>query len=66
MSDKQVFDYPGSEIDVHWDGRLCIHMGECGGAAGSSSWPGASPGASRIRPPRPRSARSASAARAGP
>lgn len=34
MSDKQVFDYPGGEIDVHWDGRLCIHIGECGGAAG--------------------------------
>jgi len=34
MSDKQVFDYPGSEIDVHWDGRLCIHIGECGNAAG--------------------------------
>ena len=34
MSDKQVFDYPGSEIDVQWDGRLCIHIGECGNAAG--------------------------------
>ena len=34
MSDKKVFDFPGAEIDVHWDGRLCIHVGECGGAAG--------------------------------
>ncbi len=34
MSDKQVFDFPGSEIDVQWDGRLCIHIGECGNAAG--------------------------------
>lgn len=34
MSDKQVFDYPGGEIDVRWDARLCIHIGECGGSAG--------------------------------
>ena len=34
MSDKRVFDYPGSEIDVQWDGRLCIHIGECGNAKG--------------------------------
>ena len=34
MSEKQRFDYAGTEIDVHWDGRLCIHIGECGGAAG--------------------------------
>jgi CDGSH-type Zn-finger protein/uncharacterized Fe-S cluster protein YjdI len=34
MSDKQVLEYPGSEIDVQWDGRLCIHIGECGNAAG--------------------------------
>jgi CDGSH-type Zn-finger protein/uncharacterized Fe-S cluster protein YjdI len=34
MSDKQVFDYPGQEIDVQWDGRLCIHIGECGNAKG--------------------------------
>jgi CDGSH-type Zn-finger protein/uncharacterized Fe-S cluster protein YjdI len=33
MSDKPVFDYPGSDIDVHWDERLCIHIGECGYAA---------------------------------
>jgi len=34
MSDKKVFEYPGSKIDVQWDGRLCIHIGECGDAAG--------------------------------
>ena len=34
MSDKQVFDYPGQQADVHWDGRLCIHVGECGQASG--------------------------------
>ena len=34
MSEKKVFDYPGAEIDVQWDGRLCIHVGECGGAKG--------------------------------
>lgn len=34
MSDKQVFDYPGEQADVHWDGRLCIHVGECGQADG--------------------------------
>lgn len=34
MSDKRVFEYPGGEIDVLWDGRLCIHIGECGNAKG--------------------------------
>lgn len=34
MSDKEVFGYPGKEIDVQWDGRLCIHIGECGNAQG--------------------------------
>jgi CDGSH-type Zn-finger protein/uncharacterized Fe-S cluster protein YjdI len=32
MSEKKVFDYDGAEADVHWDGRLCIHIGECGRA----------------------------------
>ena len=35
MSDKPIYDYPGNEIDVHWDERLCIHIGECGQAANS-------------------------------
>jgi CDGSH-type Zn-finger protein/uncharacterized Fe-S cluster protein YjdI len=34
MSETKVYVYPGKEIDVSWDGRLCIHMGECGGAKG--------------------------------
>jgi CDGSH-type Zn-finger protein/uncharacterized Fe-S cluster protein YjdI len=34
MSDDQVTEYPGAEIDVQWDARLCIHVGECGNAAG--------------------------------
>ena len=34
MSEQKVFDFPGGEIDVHWDGRLCIHIGECGNAEG--------------------------------
>jgi CDGSH-type Zn-finger protein/uncharacterized Fe-S cluster protein YjdI len=32
MSEKKVFDYEGTEADVHWDARLCIHIGECGRA----------------------------------
>lgn len=34
MADKQVFTYPGTELDVDWDGRLCIHIGECGCSSG--------------------------------
>ncbi|MFW2439900.1 MAG: CDGSH iron-sulfur domain-containing protein [Arenicellales bacterium] len=34
MSDKKIFDYPGEQVDVHWDGRLCIHIAECGHAEG--------------------------------
>ena len=36
MSDKPVklHQYPGSEIDVQWDSRLCIHISECGNAKG--------------------------------
>jgi CDGSH-type Zn-finger protein/uncharacterized Fe-S cluster protein YjdI len=32
MSDKTKFG--GEEIDVEWDGRLCIHIGECGRSTG--------------------------------
>jgi len=32
MSDEKVHDYPGAGADVHWDGRLCIHVSECGRA----------------------------------
>ncbi|MCA9540730.1 MAG: CDGSH iron-sulfur domain-containing protein [Myxococcales bacterium] len=35
MSDSKVTVYPGQSVDVSWDGRLCIHVGECGRAAGS-------------------------------
>lgn len=34
MSENKVFDYEGEEVDVHWDGRLCIHIAECGQAEG--------------------------------
>ncbi len=32
--DKKVFIYDGEKTDVSWDGRLCIHIGECGQAKG--------------------------------
>lgn len=32
MSDKKVVCYEGADADVQWDGRLCIHIGECGRA----------------------------------
>ncbi|MBW2376502.1 MAG: CDGSH iron-sulfur domain-containing protein [Deltaproteobacteria bacterium] len=32
MSEKKVFNYDGAQADVHWDERLCIHIGECGRA----------------------------------
>ena len=34
MRKKSVFTYPGDQIDVVWDGRLCIHIAECGRAEG--------------------------------
>ncbi|MCG8013962.1 MAG: (4Fe-4S)-binding protein, partial [Candidatus Thiodiazotropha weberae] len=34
MAKKQVFLYKGSAIDVTWDERLCIHIGECGYSQG--------------------------------
>ncbi len=30
--DEKVFTYDGKEAEVDWDGRLCIHIGECGRA----------------------------------
>lgn len=33
-SDQKIFDYPGEQAVVHWDGRLCIHYGDCGRAEG--------------------------------
>ncbi len=32
MSEQNIYKYPGAEIDVLWDERLCIHIGECGRA----------------------------------
>jgi len=32
MTEKKIFAYEGAESDVHWDERLCIHIGECGRA----------------------------------
>ena len=34
MSSKKVFKYDGADRTVTWDGRLCIHVGECGRAKG--------------------------------
>ncbi len=34
MSDKEKFNFPGEKVEVDWDGRLCIHIGECGQAKG--------------------------------
>ena len=32
MSEKEPVSYEGRQVDVQWDGRLCIHVGECGRA----------------------------------
>lgn len=34
MSDNGIFKYPGKQSDVYWNGKLCIHIGECGRAKG--------------------------------
>ena len=35
MADEQnIHEYPGEQVDVSWDQRLCIHVGECGRAEG--------------------------------
>lgn len=34
MSDKDVVEYPGEDAVVTWNGKLCIHIGECGRAKG--------------------------------
>lgn len=33
MSEEEITTYPGKNIDVQWDSRLCIHIGECGYSA---------------------------------
>jgi len=36
VSDEQkVFEFKGENVDVTWDGRLCIHVGECTRAEGA-------------------------------
>ncbi len=34
MSKEKTTTYRGKNIDVLWDSRLCIHIGECGNAEG--------------------------------
>lgn len=34
MSDKEITTYPGKQANVTWNGKLCIHIGECGRAKG--------------------------------
>jgi CDGSH-type Zn-finger protein/uncharacterized Fe-S cluster protein YjdI len=34
MSEAKTFTYPGNKVDIRWDGRLCIHVAECGQAQG--------------------------------
>ncbi len=34
MSEEEKYTFAGTEIDVTWDGRLCIHIAECGHAKG--------------------------------
>ncbi len=34
MTKKSEFTYPGNRAKVSWQGRLCIHIGECGRAEG--------------------------------
>jgi uncharacterized Fe-S cluster protein YjdI/CDGSH-type Zn-finger protein len=34
MTQYEVFRYTGKKLDIEWEGRLCIHMGECGCAKG--------------------------------
>ena len=34
MNNDEIIKYPGKESDVHWNGKLCIHIGECGRAKG--------------------------------
>jgi len=36
MSDaKKIFEFKGEQVYVDWDGRLCIHIGECTRAKGA-------------------------------
>ena len=39
MAKEKAFDYPGERATVSWQGKLCIHIGECGRAKGDSPQP---------------------------
>ncbi|MCJ7591810.1 MAG: CDGSH iron-sulfur domain-containing protein [Woeseiaceae bacterium] len=41
MSRKSLFEYKGKQATVTWDGKLCIHIGECGRAKGDLAIEGA-------------------------
>jgi CDGSH-type Zn-finger protein/uncharacterized Fe-S cluster protein YjdI len=34
VTEKETISYPGAKAKVSWNGRLCIHIGECGRADG--------------------------------
>lgn len=34
MTKTPIYRYPGKDVDVTWDERLCIHIGECSRAQG--------------------------------
>lgn len=34
MSGVKAFKYEGKQLDVYWDGELCIHIAECGRSEG--------------------------------
>ena len=34
MADTDDFTYPGNQATVTWNGKLCIHISECGRAEG--------------------------------
>jgi CDGSH-type Zn-finger protein/uncharacterized Fe-S cluster protein YjdI len=43
MTDDPIHEYHGDEIDVRWDKRLCIHIGECVDADNTLFEPGREP-----------------------
>jgi CDGSH-type Zn-finger protein/uncharacterized Fe-S cluster protein YjdI len=43
MADDQITDFPGKDIDVHFDKSLCIGVAECGRASGDLFQKGRSP-----------------------
>ncbi|EIC22353.1 CDGSH iron-sulfur domain-containing protein [Thiorhodovibrio frisius] len=43
MADDQISDFPGNDIEVHFDQSLCIGIGECGRATGDLFQQGRTP-----------------------